>query len=476
MSSHTLPRTQRAFERLSLSRQFALSSALLMLVSMAFLGSWLAHQIEETAVTRATSITGVYVESILADHLRDWNGSGPLPDALHQKLDQIFVLGPLHRKVTHFNLWDAQGQILYSNDSEQIGLRFPVEGMLAKAYGGEVQAYLHGSTPLSTHTPELGQSERLLEVYVPIRGATRDPVIAVAEFYHSTERLGHEIKTAQQRSWLVVALGAAVIYLALLGLVRRASATITEQQRALRSELAENQRMQVRLRKAGARTTALNEKFLHRIAADLHDGPAQGIAFALMRFDEMAMRCRQGEAPVLRDALRTALEEMRSIAGGLALPGIADLSVAETARRAVADGERLWKKTVTADIDPALGDAPLSVKITLYRLIQESLANSWRHAPDGDPHLKVSGDADFLEITVDDNGGGFSADFLDQTITGSTGVNVNAGTPTSGRLGLTFMRERVRLLSGTFELDSTPGKGTRIHVRIPLMQAQETHD
>ena len=228
------------------------------------------------------------------------------------------------------------------------------------------------------------------------------------------------------------------------------------------------------MRKAGARTTALNEEFLHRIAADLHDGPAQGIAFALMRFDEMAMHCRQGEAPALREALRTALDEMRAIAGGLALPGLAELSVAETARRAVADSERLWKKTVAADIDPALGDAPLSVKITLYRLIQESLANSWRHAPDGDPHLKVTGDADFLEVTVNDNGGGFNTDLLDQTIIGSTGFD--AATPTSGRLGLNFMRERVRLLSGTFELDSTPGKGTRIHVRLPLMQAQETHD
>lgn len=474
MSSHALPRKHHPFERVTLSHQFALSSALLMLASMAFLGGWLSHQIEETAVNRATAITGVYVESILADHLRDWNGTDPLQDDFRQKLDRIFVLGPLQSKVTHFKLWDAQGRILYSNDAGQIGLRFPVEGMLAKAYGGDVQAHLHGPTPVSAHAPEQRPSERLLEVYAPIHGATRDQVIAVAEFYHATERLGREIKAAQRRSWLMVALGAAVIYLALLGLVRRANTTIIEQQRALRSKLADNQRMQVRLRKAGARTTALNEEFLHRVAADLHDGPAQGIAFALMRFDEMAMRCRQGEAPALREALRTALDEMRAIAGGLALPGLAELSVAETARRAVADGERLWKKTVAADIDPTLGDAPLAVKITLYRLIQESLANSWRHAPDGDPHLRVSGDADFLEITIADSGGGFSADLLDRTITGSTGFN--AGTPASGRLGLNFMRERVRLLSGTFELDSAPGKGTRIHVRIPLVQEHESYD
>lgn len=459
---------------MNLSHQFALGSALLMLASMIVLGSWLSYEIEENAVNRATAITGVYVESILADHLRDWNGTEPLQDSLRRKLDQIFVLGPLRRKVAHFKLWDAQGRILYSNDPRQIGLRFPVEGMLAKAFGGEVQAHLHGSGPVSAHAPEQGPSQRLLEVYAPIRGATRGQVIAVAEFYHSTENLGREIKNAQQRSWVLLALDTAVIYLLLLGLVQRANTTIIEQQRALHSKLAENQRMQARLRKAGARTTALNEELLHRIAADLHDGPAQGIAFALMRFEDMAAHCDQGEAPALRDALRTALDEMRNIAGGLALPGIAGLSITETARRAVADGERLWKKTAATDIDPALGDASVAVKITLYRLIQESLANSWRHAPDGDPRLQVSGDADFLELTVDDSGGGFSADLLDQTITGGTGVNT--GALASGRLGLIFMRERVRLLSGTFELDSTPGKGTRIHVRIPLTQGLETHD
>lgn len=474
MSRHTPPREHRPFERVTLSRQFALSSAILMLASMAFLGTWLSHEIEETTVNRATSITGVYVESILAEHLRDWDGVGPIHDGLRRKLDQIFVLGPLHRKVTHFNLWNTRGQVLYSNDSRQIGKYFPVEGMLARAYAGEVQARLHRSTTTSTHASGRGPAQRLLEVYVPIRSAARDGVIAVAEFYHSTERLGREIKIAQQRSWLMVALGGSLIYLALLGLVQRASATIIEQQRALSSRLAENQRMQARLRKAGARTTALNEEFLHRIAADLHDGPAQGVAYALMRFDEMAAHHPQGEAPALRDALRAALDEMRAIAGGLALPGIADLSLAETARRAVADGERLWKKTVAADIDSALGDAPLAVKITLYRLIQESLANSWRHAPDGDPRLRVAADGDMLEISIEDSGGGFDAGLLDRTL--SDGDGSEASAPAAGRMGLTFMRERVRLLSGTFELESAPGKGTRIHARIPLKPELETYD
>lgn len=470
MSQHALRPTRRPFERITLSHQFLLRSALLLLVSMVLLGNWLASQIEGNAVNRATSITAVYVESILATYLHDSHGAEPLPEELHRTLDQIFMLGPLRRKVVNFKLWNGEGRILYSSDPRQTDLRFPVEGMLAKAYEGKVQAHLHEKNAASIHAPELGLQQRLLEVYVPVHDAAGDRVIAVAEFYHSTEKLGREIKTTQQRSWLVVALGTIVIYLLLHGLVRRANTTILDQQHALRSKLSqlraaleENQRMQTRLSDAGARTTALNEELLHRIAADLHDGPAQDLAFCLMRFDEIAASCnslQQGEAPALREALRTALDEIRNIATGLALPGIADLSVAETARRAVADGERLWKKTVATEIDPALGDAPLAVKITLYRLIQESLANSWRHAPDSVPHLRVSGDANQLEIVIDDSGAGFDV----------------ATVAALGRLGLAFMRERTRLLGGTFKIDSTPGGGTHISARIPLMQEHDTRD
>lgn len=452
-------RMRRPFDRISLSRQFLLGSALLLLITIAGLGGWLSRQIEENAINRASSITAVYVESILVPYLRGWRSPEPLHADLHKALDETFVLGPLRRKVVNFKLWDGEGGVLYSSDPGETGLRFPVEGMLGRAYRGEVQTQLHKTR----------EGRRLLEVYVPIRDAAGDRVIAVAEFSHSTEKLGREIRSAQHRSWLLVVLGAITIYLLLNSLVRRANTTILEQQRALGSKLsqlrvalAENRRMQTRLSDAGARTTALNEELLHRIAADLHDGPAQELAFCLMRFDEIVSGCeclQRGEAVALRDALRAALDDMRGIASGLVLPGIADLSLTETAHRAVSEGTRLSNETVAVDIDPALGDAPLAVKITLFRLIQESLANSWRHAPHGAPHLRVCSTGGDLDIIVSDRGGGFDME----------------AASASGRLGLAIMRERVRLLGGTFEVNSAPGKGTYIRARIPLMPQPDDH-
>ena len=55
-----------------------------------------------------------------------------------------------------------------------------------------------------------------------------------------------------------------------------------------------NAQLDAKVRRAAARTTALNEQFLRRVAADLHDGPAQDLGFALMRLESMATAATAG--------------------------------------------------------------------------------------------------------------------------------------------------------------------------------------
>ena len=261
----------------------------------------------------------------------------------------------------------------------------------------------------------------------------------------------------------------------LFSLVRRASKTIQDQQRNLRHQLLqlgtvldENDHMRERLRKAGVSTTTLNEEFLLRIAADLHDGPAQTMAFALMRFDEFAANCHgcasspansAKELRSIHSALESSLRDVRKISSGLAIPGMTELSLADAARRAVRDFEHLSGQTIQTEIDESLGNAPLSVKITVYRLLQESLTNCWRHAPGGVPHVQVHKTDGEVLVTITDQGAGFD---LQSAAVG-------------GRLGLAFMRERVRLLGGIFEIDSVPGHGTCISARLPLSTDEMIH-
>lgn len=458
---------KQTFLKLSFSRQFMLAIVSVLVVGMVVIGSWMGHLIETNAMNRTAAISAVYLESISAAQLHD-RPNGKIGDRkTHAELDRLFIEGPLRREVLRFKLWEPSGRIDYSNDHEQIGLRFPVSGRLANAFAGSVQTRISNLQEFDNQ-PELARWTQMLEIYVPIRSSTSGKVYAVAEFYLSVEKLKQEIRDAQLRSWALVAASTLAIYLFLFGLVRRASNTIEEQQRNLRQQLQqlrnalnENDHMRERLRKAGVSTTTLNEEFLIRIAADLHDGPAQTIAFALMRFDEFSANCRncasspsttEQELRSIHSALQSSLRDVRKISSGLAVPGMTELSLADTARRAVRDFERLSGISVQTRIDDTLDKAPLSVKITVYRLLQESLNNCWRHAPKGEPEVQVKQTGTEVLVIIADHGAGFDPQ--------SAAV--------AGRLGLAFMRERVRLLGGIFEIDSAPGRGTVIRARLPL--------
>ena len=464
---------QQAFSRLSFSRQFLLVIVVVLAGGMLVIGSWIGHLIETNALNRTAAISAVYLESMSAAQLQDWSSTGTVGDEAHAKLDRIFVDGPLHREVLRFKLWDANGRIDYSNDHAQIGHVFQVKGRLADAFAGTVQARISDLQEID-NLPEQINWEQLLEIYVPIRSATDGKVSAVAEFYLSVDNLKRDIRAAQQRSWGMVALSTLFAYLLLYGLVRRANNTINEQQRGLRHQLQqlhavlnENERMREQLREAGVSTTALNEEFLLRIAADLHDGPAQTIAFALMRFDEFAATSRVNgltqaemhELASIQSALQSSLRDVRKISSGLSIPGLAEMSLADTARRAVHDFERLSGQSVPTEIDDALDKAPLAVKITVYRLLQESLTNSWRHAPGGAPSVLARKTHGQVLVTITDHGAGFDPH----------------AAAVGGRLGLAFMRERVRLLGGIFELDSAPGHGTSIRALLPLLTDEIIH-
>ncbi len=470
--STVAPALKVPFRHLNVSGQFLLVSFAVLVGGMVSIGAWLGHQIASSAVNRAAAIATAYAESIVATQLREYTSGGAISSESRAALDRVFVEGPLRRKVVRFKLWDPDGRILYSSDNTQVGRRFPVDGLLAAAFGGTVQSRV-SELDQPDNASERERWPDLIEVYVPVRTGADGKVSAVAEFYHSTENLARDIRAAQRRSWLLVAAATAAMYLLLLGMVRRANNTILEQQRDLRHQLqhlqatlGENDHMRERLRDAGARTTALNEQFLHRIAADLHDGPAQEIALALMRFDDLAESSVGGgtgdgdalkEFRTIRRALSSSLTDLRNIASEIGIPGIADLSLAGTVMRAVSDFEDKSGTKVQVEVDDALDHAPLAARITVYRLLQESLNNGWLHARGAAQQVRARRADGQALIEVADRGPGFFPQAAFD----------------SGRLGLAFMRERVRLLGGVFEVASEPGSGTRILARVPLSAEEQ---
>jgi signal transduction histidine kinase len=102
-------------------------------------------------------------------------------------------------------------------------------------------------------------------------------------------------------------------------------------------------------------------------------------------------------------------------------------------------------------------DVPDSLKIVLFRMLQEALNNVAKHskATRVDLHLRKAGDT--VEMVAQDNGQGFS---LREALSKH---GVHRG------LGLASMRERAELSGGTFSIDSAPGKGTTVRAAWPLI-------
>lgn len=462
----------------SLVRLLLLGGTVILLVGMVIVGSWVEREVESGVVSRAGLVTGLYVDSFVSPHLQSLARGGQLRDVDRDALHDLLSDTPLGQQIVVIKIWAPDGRVLYANNPVLVGRQFPVKPVLASAFAGFVHAHISDLTDPENEL-ERRRWHQLLETYAPVRAAGTGQIIAVAEFYQTTDDLAQDLRLARLRSWLFVGSVTVLMFLLLAGLVRRASNTIVAQQTALREKVAQlaalltqNEKLHERVQRAAARTTALNERFLGKIAADLHDGPGQGMALALMRMEPLADRCSACLAPygeehtvgdefrTLHSALRCALDDLRAISKGLRLPEIEQLSLAETAERAVRDYEGKAGLAVTLSVDDVPKEAPLPVKITLFRLLQESLANGFRHANGSDQCVHLTRRDGQLLVEITDHGPGFDPR-----------LEIAAG-----HLGLAGMRERVEILGGAFSVESAPGRGTVVRASLPVALLEAEHE
>jgi len=458
--------------RFSLMQQMLAGGGVILLAGMLIVGAWVAHEIEGGVVRRAGLVTALYVDSFVSPLLQSLAGGEALREIDRDDLDQLLSATPLGKQLVVIKIWTPGGRVAYSNDRELVGRRFPEKPMLAAAFAGQAHSHI---TRLDDpeHEAERRRWPRLIETYVPVRRTGGDAVIAVAEFYQRSDDLVEQVTAARLRTWLLVGAATLVMSVLLATLVRRASNIIVTQQHELREKvsqltatLAQNERLRGRVQRAGARATALNERFLHRLAADIHDGPGQGVALALMRLEPMRDLCRDSgtsarcdhdlddEFGTLQAALQSALDDLRAISRGLHMPEIGPLSLAETVQRAVRDYERKVGsgQAVTVASEELPKEAPLSVKITLFRLLQESLANGFRHGGGAGQHVTLKVRDGELQVEIADGGRGFDP----------------GAASADGHLGIEGMRERVEVLGGTFSVQSAPDRGTVVRAALPL--------
>lgn len=448
-----------------------LVSFFIIVAGMAATGWWVGMQIESGVVHQTASNTALYVTSVVEPNLQEIASGGALAPQHTALLERLLQDNGLGQHITEVKVWDKSGRVIYATDPANVGQVFPIDAELARALHGWVASDITVlDQPENANDRNRGQ--RHLATYSPVRRAGSDEVIAAVEFYQTVESLDRDIASAQRSSWLVVGAAAGLMYLLLAGFVGRASDTIQRQQNELSSQvvqlravLKQNEQLHDRVRRAARRTTALNERFLRRISAELHDGPAQDLGLALLRLEHLLPQTRrvgagnptdadpQADFTLIQTSLSHALGEIRAISSGLGLPELENITLAETAARAVRAHERRTGGRVDFLSSGLPPNAPLPVKITVYRIIQEALTNAYRHAGDLHPGVRVEYARGQLSINIKDSGPGF-----DETHAAEWNEH----------LGLAGMRERVESLGGLFRVESALGQGTRVLAHIPL--------
>ena len=187
----------------------------------------------------------------------------------------------------------------------------------------------------------------------------------------------------------------------------------------------------------------------NRLAREIHDTLAQdlsAIAFQLEAAEALLdggqARARKSVTAAL-DLTRKALEEARRSVLGLRAAPLEGRSLQAALAALAAENGVAFEGDSGSPLPPA-------VEVGLYRIAREALQNALRHAKASFIILRLESPPGRVRLTVQDDGKGFSE------------------SGTEGRFGLVGMRERARLLGGAFQVESSPGAGTRVTVEVPL--------
>jgi len=335
--------------------------------------------------------------------------------------------------VERVKIWDAQGRIVYSDQTQLIGDTYEL--------GPSERAVLE-SGDLEAEQSDLSKEENryertsggLLEVYTRIRSPEGEPLLF--EVYYSAAEI--EARRAE-----VLAAFRPITVGALLTLLALTTPLVWVLTRRLRRASEERERL---LRAA----VDASEAERRRIARDLHDTVVQdlsGTAFAL------AAAAREGGArpdalESMAGSLRDSLRSLRSLLVEIHPPNLGTSGLAGALEDLVAPAAA---RGVEAHLDTTgLGTVDAAAAALVWRVAQEAVRNVLRHADASTLHVGVAGEGSSVRLVVEDDGHGFDpGEARDRT-----------------SFGLRGLADLVEEAGGSLEVTAAPGRGTRVAATV----------
>lgn len=392
---------------------------------------------EAEAISQVRARTLVVASTVVEPNLSAALFAGD-PQAIAQ-LDEVVKTRVLDDSTLRVKLWDADGRIVYSDVPALIGETYALSSDKQDSLraGGVVSEISNVDGPENRFEAEI--ADEMLEVYLPLRAP--DGSALLYESYFDTSAVTDS--TSRIRTEFVPIILAALLLLEALhlGLAWTLS-------RRLETNRAERERLLQR----AIESSNLERR---RIAADLHDGVVQdlvGTSFAV----NAAVESATVHAPELAGDLRVAaagtrhsLQSLRSLLVDIYPPNLHQRGLEAALDDLLAPAANLGidaklSMTGTAETSP-------SATSLVYRVVQESVRNVFRHANATELLVEVDAAEAALTATISDNGNGF---FVGDDRGGS-------------HLGLRLLHDLTSDSGAEFVVGSKPGVGTDVRVEVP---------
>jgi len=212
------------------------------------------------------------------------------------------------------------------------------------------------------------------------------------------------------------------------------------------------------LRRLSQQLVRAQEEERKTISRELHDEVGQILTGLRMELGALSQGATAADFEVRLNSIKglaeDALRAVRQLSLLLRPPMLDDLGLGPALQWQAREFSRRLGIPIHVDIEGQLEDLPEAHRLCLYRVVQEALTNSARHAAAHSIGVTISHSRDVVEATIKDDGRG-----LPEKVVRTQG------------LGLAGMEERVRTLQGTLAVASRPGEGTELRIVLPLYAA-----
>ncbi|WP_340023684.1 sensor histidine kinase [Paenibacillus sp. FSL K6-1096] len=211
--------------------------------------------------------------------------------------------------------------------------------------------------------------------------------------------------------------------------------------------------------------TIANER--QRMARDLHDTLAQGLAGLIMQLDAVDAHLENGNKERAHEIVqlskaqaKRALAEARSAIDDLRLYSVEAIDITKAVQDEAEHFSHMTGIRITTKLSIRHPVIPKLIFEHSLHIIRECLANTAKHANATNVEVVVASNEDVIELTITDDGIGFDTRLIEKQ---------------SGSYGLVGLYERARIIGGKIKIESGQ-QGTSVSIRIPLQQEASTYE